>query len=106
MKVLYNVTVNIDHEAHDDWVDWMQKHHIPDVMATGCFLESKMSRVLAQDMGGITYSIQYLAPDMASYHKYVHQLAPALQQEHTERYEGRFTAFRTILEVIHEEGQS
>ena len=47
--IIYNVTVNIDHEVHDAWVAWMKDVHIPDVMATGLFLQSRMLRVLADD---------------------------------------------------------
>ncbi|NNC82670.1 MAG: DUF4286 family protein [Flavobacteriales bacterium] len=104
--ILYNVTINIDHEVHDEWLIWMKEDHIPKVMATGRFVESRMGKVLAQDQGGVTYSIQYLAPDMESYHRYVHQEAPALQAEHSERYKDRFVAFRTIIEVVYTHGQS
>ncbi len=44
--IIYNVTININHDVHDNWLDWMRSVHIPDVMATGMFLESKMLRLL------------------------------------------------------------
>lgn len=106
LMILYNVTVNIDHEAHDEWLLWMRNSHVPDVMATGRFIESRIGKVIAQDQGGVTYSVQYLAPDMESYHRYIHEDAPKLQAEHTERFEGKFVAFRTIIEVIESYGQS
>ena len=100
--ILYNVTVNIDYDAHDEWLDWMKNVHIPDVMATGMFLENKISKVLGdEDSGGITYAIQYLTQDMDTYERYQQEHAPRLQQEHSARYEGRFAAFRTLLEVVH-----
>ena len=100
--IIYNVTVNIDHNVHDDWLDWMKQVHIPDVMATGLFLENKICKVLAdQDEGGITYAIQYIAEDMETYERYQKEHAPRLQQEHSARYEGKFAAFRTLLEVVH-----
>ena len=107
MQILYNVTVNIDHEIEEEWLHWMRDTHIPDVLKTGFFLEARMCRVLADDMGGQTYSMQYLAPDMQSYKKYIHEEAPRLQEEYNTRYEGKYVAFRTILEVdsIHH-GQS
>jgi hypothetical protein len=104
--IIYNVTVKIDNEHHDDWLEWMQSTHIPDVMATGSFLSYRLSRVISmEDNDGTTYSIQYLCPDMKTLHQYqVHQ-APDLQKEHTERYEGKFVAFRTLLEMVnHSEG--
>ena len=44
--ILYNVTVNIDPEVHEDWLDWMKKTHIPDVLNTGLFIDNRFLRVL------------------------------------------------------------
>lgn len=99
--VLYNVTVNIDEHVHDEWLDWMKQVHIPDVLATGHFIENKICKILAESEGGISYSIQYLCNDMSEYEKYEREHAPRLQKEHGERYAGRYVAFRTLLEVVH-----
>ncbi len=49
----------------------MQKVHIPDVMATGLFLEYRMGRLLGMDEpDGVTYAIQYYATDMATLEQY------------------------------------
>ena len=99
--ILYNVTINIDATIQKEWLTWMKEIHIPKVMETGCFTENKVCRILAEEDGGMAYSIQYFAPDMATYIKYQTEFAPALQQEHTKKYGGKFGAFRTLLEVIH-----
>lgn len=102
-KILYNVTVSLDQEILEDWLRWMQEVHIPDVMATGMFLNSRMCRVLnAQDPNEHTYAIQYVCQDMATFHKYQVQHAPRLQQDHTARYKDRFVAFRTLMEILPE----
>jgi hypothetical protein len=106
--IVYNVTVNIDHAAHDAWLDWMTQVHIPEVMATGLFTESRMQRVLDAhggappgDEGGVTYAIQYSAPDMAHYERYRTEHAPRLQADAHRMFGGRFVAFRTLLQVVH-----
>ena len=99
--ILYNVTINIDSTIHQEWLTWMKEIHIPEVMETGCFTENKVCRILAEEEGGMSYSIQYFAPNMATYIKYQTEFAPSLQLEHTKRYGGKFGAFRTLLEVIH-----
>jgi hypothetical protein len=101
--ILYNVTVKIDNANHEDWIEWMQNTHIPEVMKTGCFLENRMSRMLIPadpENDGVTYSIQYLCASMAVLQQYQARFAPALQQDHTHRYEGKFVAFRTVMEVV------
>lgn len=99
--VLYNVTVNIDEDVHDEWLQWMKEVHIPDVMATGHFLENKICKILAESEGGVSYAIQYLCSDMDQLDTYQELHAPRLQKEHSARYEGKFVAFRTLLEVVH-----
>ena len=99
--IIYNVTVNIDHDAHDAWVVWMQEEHIPEVMATGQFIESRMCRVMADDEGGKTYAIQYTAVDMEHYERYRDVHAGRLQAAANERFGGRFAAFRTLLHLVH-----
>ena len=99
--LIYNVTVNIDHEVHQEWVQWMREVHIPDVMATECFVESRFSKVMVDnDQGGETYSIQYLAKSQADLDRYQKEHATALQKDHTQKYEGKFAAFRTLLNVV------
>lgn len=102
---LYNVTVKIDLEKHDDWLHWMQTVHIPEVMQTGLFEQYRLCKLLEQDeSAGITYAIQYLFNNMADYFTYQQQFAPHLQQQHTERYRNHFVAFRTLLRIVAELG--
>ena len=97
--IIYNVTVNVDESAHDDWREYMTKEHIKDVMNTGMFKEARFSRILAEEEGGKSYSIQYLCEDMQTLEKYQEEHAPRLQAEHSEKFRGRFVAFRTLLRV-------
>lgn len=99
--ILYNVTINIDEEVHDEWLEWMKEIHIPDVLATGLFIENKICRIHAEEKGGKAYSIQYISKSMEDYQLYEKEYAPALQKDHTKKYNGKFAAFRTLLEIVH-----
>ncbi len=99
--ILYNVTIKIEHELHDDWLEWMRQVHIPDVMATGLFETYRLCKVLGDDDAhGITYAIQYACTDLETFMQYQQQHAPRLQAEHNARYRDRYVAFRTLLEVL------
>lgn len=100
--IIYNVTVKIEASAHDDWLQWMKETHIPDVMKTGCFAENKIMRMIdpPADRQGITYAIQYFCENVGTLRDYWEKHAPPLQAEHTERYEGKFVAFRTVLREV------
>ncbi len=100
--IIYNVTVNVENEIHSDWISWMKEAHIPAVMNTGYFIEHKICKVLStqEDETGHTYAIQYTCKTMADLKEYQANHALQLQKEHLDRYEGKFVAFRTLLEVV------
>ncbi|MCW3075859.1 MAG: hypothetical protein JWO32_468 [Bacteroidetes bacterium] len=97
---IYNVTVNITEEAHQEWLAWMKEIHMPDVMKTGCFVYSRILKVLYVDDEGHTYSIQYNFLEMTDIEKYQKEFAPGLQAEYKRKFEGKYTAFRTLLQVV------
>ena len=99
---IYNVTINIDESVHDQWLDWMRKEHIPDMLATGKFTTALMSKVMVEEeMGGITYSVQYRTQSKALLQQYYEQDASRLRAQ-TDRFKGKFVAFRTELEIVDE----
>ena len=98
--IIYNVTVNIDDSIHYEWLMWMKEIHIPEVMATGCFIENKICRILVNEESGTSYSIQYFCKNMDDLKVYQEKFAPGLQKKHADRYKDKFVAFRTLLEVI------
>ncbi len=99
--LLYNVTVTIDLEIHEDWVRWMRETHIPDIMASGCFRSYRMCRLLGHEHeDSEIYAVQYLAKDMVHLIRYQQEFSPQLQVQHKARYEGRYAVFRTVMEVV------
>ncbi len=97
---IYNVTVNISDDIQNEWVSWMKATHIPDVMKTGCFVDSQMVKVLYVNDEGHTYSIQYKFLEMADIERYQKEFAPKLQAEHSEKFKDKYAAFRTILQIV------
>ncbi len=98
---IYNVTTNIDEAAHDEWLTWMNETHIPDVLATGKFLNAKMCKVLVdEEMGGVTYSVQFTTIDKKTLEKYYKEDAPRLREDASKLFAGKFVSFRTELEII------
>ena len=99
---IYNVTVNIEESVHADWLDWMKNTHIPQVLATGCFTENLILRLLIEEEqeGTTTYAVQYTFTDMEHYNTYCDTFAPALQADAKNRYQDKFVAFRTLLQHV------
>jgi phosphoribosylamine-glycine ligase len=101
--IIYNVTINIHESVHDQWMEWTQKKHIPEVLATGKFTAARMVKVLVEeDMGGFTYSIQYTTDSKETLEKYYQEDAPRLREEGSKLFGDKMLAFRTELELISE----
>ncbi len=81
----------------------MHEEHIPEMLATGKFSKAKMCRVLVEEeMGGLTYSVQYTTDSKETLEKYYQEDAGRLRKQ-SKPFEGKFVAFRTELEVISEQ---
>ncbi|MCM4161139.1 DUF4286 family protein [Antarcticibacterium flavum] len=100
---IYNVTTNIQEDIHEEWLEWMQNEHIPEMLLTKKFTKALMSRVVVKEpMGGITYSVQYTCINKEMLEKYYEEDAAQLRSR-SKAFEGKMVAFRTELEVVNEQ---
>jgi hypothetical protein len=98
---IYNVTVNIDESIHKEWLIWI-KEHIPQVLSTGKFQKATLTKVLVEeDMGGVTYSIQYRSYSREALDRYYKEDAEKLRKDAL-RFGDKVLAFRTELQIIDE----
>jgi hypothetical protein len=98
--IVYSVTITIQSEVETQWRDWMKDVHIPDVLRTGCFHECSMYKMREPVGAQPSYVMQYRCQSLEDYHRYRETFAPALQKEHADKFSGRFTAFRLVLEEV------
>lgn len=99
--VLYNVTIGIDPEAEVEWLQWMKAVHVPRVMATGMFEESRIFKVISQDdEQSVSYSFQYFAKTVDQVVDYLDNHAAPIVGDHNTRYINKHVAFRTLLEEV------
>jgi|TARA_B110000503_G_scaffold121827_1_gene185800 hypothetical protein len=99
---IYNVTINIDGSVHEEWLSWIQDH-IQEVLATGSFVAAKLTQVLVEEeMGGVTYSVQYSANSREDLDGYYTLYAPKLRNESMQKFADKMISFRTELKVIKE----
>jgi hypothetical protein len=99
--VVYNITLRIIPGIETEWVKWQKEEHIPEVMASGQFTEHRFYHLLEQDeTDGITYVVQYFAPSMKEYETYINEFAPSLREKAFSKWNDKFIAFRTIMELV------
>ena len=98
--ILYRVEITIAAEIEPEWLDWMTRVHVPDVLRTGCFLECRTYKVIDSDGSEPIYVLQYECRSLEDYRRYRESFAPALQKEHSDRFAGRFRGARQLLEEV------
>lgn len=100
---IYNVTINVDESIHAEWITWMQEVHIPEVLQTGKFTKALMSEVLVkEEMGGVTYSIQYTCSSKELLLEYYEKDAGRLRETVFRKFGNKFGAFRTEMKIVKE----
>ena len=99
--IIYNVTVNIDESIHDEWLLWI-KEHIPQVLATGKFEKATLTKVLVEELGGHTYSVQYRSYSREALEAYYKEDAEKMRIEGLKKFADKMLAFRTELQIVDE----
>jgi hypothetical protein len=99
--IIYNVTIKIETQIADAWLQWLLNEHIPLVMQTNCFVDYKVVRLLeVDDNEGPTYAIQYYAQSKADYNRYIEIYSSEMRKISFEKWGDRFIAFRSVMEVV------
>ncbi len=99
--IVYNVTVKVDWSIHDEWVQWMRKEHLPEMIITGCFTNAKLLRLLeTDDEEGPTYAAQYFSENKSDYDRYIKDHAANVRKKYTEKWGDRVIAFRSLMQEV------
>lgn len=100
---IHNITVNIDESVHEQWLDWAQNYHIKKMIETGCFTSAKLVKVLVdEEMGGVTYSLQFVAETKEALENYKKQHERHFNQEGLKLFADKMLSFKTDLAIISE----
>ena len=99
--ILYNITINIDNEVLNEWLEWMKNSYIPHVLNTGLFIDHKIFQLLNEEPGNdTTYAFQFFLSNMEDYEKYLQEYDQLHQRYLNEKYKGRFGDFKTLLKLV------
>jgi Domain of unknown function (DUF4286) len=100
--VIYSVTVRVKSEISGEWMTWMKEVHIPHMMKTGYFNNYSIFKILVpeSESGFSVYKVNYELDTLEKYYEYAQNEAKKLQEEVIEKYRGKFTASREVIEKI------
>jgi hypothetical protein len=102
--IVYKVIVEVKTEIANEWFIWMSTKHIPDVINTGYFLDFSFSKMISDEStrsnGYERFEIRYYCRSIKEFENYQKFYASKLQDEHTSKFKGLFTAYRETYEDI------
>lgn len=99
-RVIYEVNIEVDAAAHDDYRAWL-RGHIAEILALPGFTGAKVFDVLEPppSAGRVGLSVQYALRDREALDDYLRDHAPRLRADGVARFGDRFHATRRILRV-------
>jgi hypothetical protein len=100
---IYSVTITIETEAEQEWLEFMQQKHITDVLKTGYFTAASMRKTVNEDNAAfVKYNIEYTSDSLEAYTQYQQLEATRLQKDVADRFSGKFTAQRVLYKKVAE----
>lgn len=98
---IYNVTTKVHTSIENDWLQWLQEEHIPEIIETGCFTSTSILQLLeTDDTEGPTFAVQYKAESKGLYNQYMENFAGTMRQRSFDKWGDKVIAFRSLMQVI------
>lgn len=99
--IIYNVTTKAESAVAEEWLRWMKEEHIPELIATGCFISATILRLVEVDESdGPTYAVQYTALSKALYNRYIEKYSVEMRNKAIQKWGERVISFRSVLQVV------
>ena len=99
---IYNITIKVDNEIVQQWLQWQREVHMPETMATKLFNDSKVFKLLEYDNdGSTTYVMQYFTDTKENYNRYINEYVSILEKKALEKWGNNFIVFRTLMQSVH-----
>ena len=98
--VYYMVWFRVDEGTEDEWNQWMDKVHIPDILAAEGFISARKFCVQRDSAGlSFNYVTMYEIESLEAFERYnTSDYAERMREEHSSRYAHFVMAARTVLE--------
>ena len=100
--IIYNVTMSIENSIKENWLKWMEKEHVPEILRSGCFKKATIYKVLGSNDTDSTFAVAYVCNTIQELHSYQANFANKLQEKHYSVFGDKAVAFRTFMEVVKE----
>lgn len=99
---VYNTTIKITADIHQQWLRWLHDQHIPRLLATGKFTGHQLLRLREiDDTDGPTYALQLFIESKADYNAFKKLHEPAIVDGRQGIWGEKMFCFGTLMEIVH-----
>ncbi|RHJ91101.1 DUF4286 family protein [Parabacteroides bouchesdurhonensis] len=99
--IIYNTTFHIEKDVHDEGLDYLKKHYIPQVIASGFLQSPGLRRVMqTEEDEGYSYSVQFCVKNVETLDYWLQTEGTAIHKELVARFGHKIAGFSTLLEEI------
>ncbi|MEO6330814.1 MAG: DUF4286 family protein [Ginsengibacter sp.] len=99
---VYNLTVKVNNTILHNWIQWLKGEHIPEVMATNLFVETKFLKLLEpDDSEAATFTLQCFTDSREKYNKYIAIYSNILTEKALQKWGDNFISFGTFMQTVH-----
>lgn len=98
----YSLTISLDPEVEQQWLDYMKAEHIPALKACGYFDEIAVHQIVEPEPEdkSVTYNIQLVIGTMEHLRLYMQKEAPRIHGNHDKTFEKKFHAMDALLKNV------
>tara|TARA_B100000963_G_C22430549_1_gene581939 strand:+ start:467 stop:772 length:306 start_codon:yes stop_codon:yes gene_type:complete len=100
--LIYNITFNVETQIESEWLEWMKKVCIVEILKTKYFSEHRIFRLFNEhpDTSGTTYAVQFTAMNITDVQKYLTNQGAVLQNKLIAKFGQKVLLFMTLLEEV------
>ena len=99
--IVYNLTVNVAHHIHEEWIKWVKEENKAHILSLGIFTDYKVFRLINIDeTDGPTFAIQMFADNIELVNRYLTDFAPEIRKFSEERWGNNIYYYRTLMESV------
>lgn len=96
--IIYNVTTIIEEDIHNEYIQYMESIHLPNIMATGKFDDCYLLRLTEPVTDGITYCAQYVTGNLKNLTDFRENFLPEIQAAIQGKFGNKLVSFTSVLE--------
>ncbi|MEO7800874.1 MAG: DUF4286 family protein [Ginsengibacter sp.] len=99
--IVHNLSVKVDHQIEEAWLQWQQEEHIAEILKTQLFIDCKIFKLLnLEEDRSSTYIIQLSTDDRKKYELYQSKYAEDQRLKAFKKWGNAFIAYGTLMQQV------